>query len=171
MIVLTIFQSDWRESQICQFLSLKSNCFDYFPVWLEGVPHFSTSFFKSDYFDHFPVWLERASDSSISFFKRWLFWQVSSLTGGSSICRIPQRRIASWRVPPRTQLLYLGLPRNRNRQEKSKYWKNLGKSSGAFPGETRTRASGRHLLVMIISFCSLSWGDLWPEPLEGIYWW
>ena len=125
-INLTIVQPGWREPQICQFLSLKSHYIDNFPVWPEGAPYLS-----------------------ISFFKKWLFWQFSSLAGGSSIWRIPQRRIATCRVPPRTQLLYLrlptnrnalpgtpprtemlylGLPTNRSRKEKSKYWKNLDKS-------------------------------------------
>ena len=37
MIILTIFQSDWREPQICQCLSLKSDYFDNFPIWVEGT--------------------------------------------------------------------------------------------------------------------------------------
>ncbi len=108
--VLTICQSDWSDPQNCQFLSLKSDYFDNFSVWLEGAPDLSISFFKkslfwqvscltgwsldwrepqicqflslkSDYFDNLPVWLERAPDLSISFFKKWLFWQFSSRTG------------------------------------------------------------------------------------------
>ena len=77
------FQSDWRELQICQFLSLKSNYFDNVSVWLDGAPDLSMSFFKNNYFDNVPVWMDGAPYLSISFFTKWLFWQFSSLTGWS----------------------------------------------------------------------------------------
>ena len=144
---MTNFQSDWREPQICQLL-----------------------FLKSDYLDKFPVWLEGAPDLSTSFFKKWLFWQFSSRSGGSlrsvnfflwkviiltifqsewrepQICRFlssrahheqkcftwnaPTNRNALLGTPPRTEMLYLRLPTNRNvlpsGQEPSKTNKTLG---------------------------------------------
>ena len=133
MIILTIFQSDWREPQICQFLSLKSDYFDKFTVCLEGAPDLSISFFN---------WSSPRTEMlylGLPHEQKCFTWDAptnrNALLGTphEQKCftwNAPTNRNALPRTPPRTEMLYLGLPTNRNAlpggQEPSKTQKTLG---------------------------------------------